>query len=232
MNAIKILTLIILISSLKCLSQNKEVVKGIGVIYLKKSLIEDQALSNSMKIYNTEKFKNVDAEMHFNPEDRFDKKIVSKKLKEDAVFEFGYESFGLPILESYDEYVMVLYGYDLNGKELVGYIPTDTINYGYRIWNKFFLEGTPIFLNRDLPLQFFDKKKGKELSIEVKTINDGTGRKNYIMYPLSIEGEWMKVKLVTPSDYCEETESNSLEVWIKYLDTDCKLRVWYYVRGC
>lgn len=231
MNRINFLVLIFLSASFESVSQENSY-KGIGVVYLKKSLTEEETLTNTMKIYNTNKFRNVEAEMTFNLKDRFDLRVVSNKIQKNAFFEFEYESFGLPIIEIKNRYFKVLYGYDQTHRKLIGFIPIDTINYGYRLWDKFFLEGTPIFFKRDLALEFFDRINGEKINIGLETIPDGSGRKNYIMYPLRIERKWMKVKLVTPSDYCAEVESKISEVWINYLNKDCELRIWYYVRGC
>jgi hypothetical protein len=226
--------IILLISYVLCSSQSivaqNSSYKGIGVAYLKKSLTEEPSLSDTMIIYSSKSFSNVTARFVFDSSNRFDSKVLSESIEGQVFFEFDYESFGLPVSKVGADFIEVIYGIDSNAKRLKGFIHRGSDSYGYREWDSFFL-GYPIFFNQELSLRFFDDYCGKEKYIPVNKLD--SGQEDYIMYPLEIKKGWMKVRLVTPSDYCDTPEAPSTqEVWIKYMDGNGNLMIWYSVRGC
>jgi hypothetical protein len=62
----------------------------------------------------------------------------------------------------------------------------------------------------------------------------GSDRLDYIMKPLQVRDRWLQVELLTPSPMCvfPEPEVTPDTVWIQYLGTDGRPRVFYYTRGC
>jgi hypothetical protein len=51
--------------------------------------------------------------------------------------------------------------------------------------------------------------------------------------PLEIRGDWMRVRLKSPSDYCVEPERvETAEGWIRWNSTERGPLVWYHTRGC
>jgi hypothetical protein len=58
-------------------------------------------------------------------------------------------------------------------------------------------------------------------------------RFDYILYPLDTVGPWMRVEVVSPSNYCFDPEAPARDtVWIRHLDAAARPRVWYHTRGC
>jgi hypothetical protein len=56
---------------------------------------------------------------------------------------------------------------------------------------------------------------------------------DYIMWAEEARGEWLRVRVVSPADYCAEPGSPGVwRGWIRYLREDGRPRVWYYTRGC
>ena len=58
---------------------------------------------------------------------------------------------------------------------------------------------------------------------------------DYHLEPLEIRGDWMRVELVEPSDYCagpDAPASTRREGWVKWRDDEIGPWVWYYTRGC
>lgn len=95
-------------------------------------------------------------------------------------------------------------------------------------WSDWFLSDrvTPMFFRSDPPhlLQSGPSTDAERL-VEVSD--------DYILEPLEIQGEWMRVTLKEPSDYCVfDVEPTRREGWIRWYSPDTGPRVWYFTRGC
>lgn len=57
---------------------------------------------------------------------------------------------------------------------------------------------------------------------------------DYHLEPLETQGDWMRVRLVTPSDYCAEADERTkrIEGWVRWRSDDVGPWLWYYTRGC
>ncbi len=56
---------------------------------------------------------------------------------------------------------------------------------------------------------------------------------DYHLEPLEFRGDWMRVRLKTPSDNCAEPdEVRTAEGWIRWRSAELGPLVWYYTRGC
>jgi hypothetical protein len=56
---------------------------------------------------------------------------------------------------------------------------------------------------------------------------------DHALEPLEISGEWMRVRLREPSDYCRpEVVSTAREGWVRWFSPEAGPRVWYFARGC
>ena len=56
---------------------------------------------------------------------------------------------------------------------------------------------------------------------------------DYHLEPLEVQGDWMRVRLKTPSDYCVEPDELRIEEgWIRWRSAARGPLVWYYTRGC
>jgi hypothetical protein len=63
--------------------------------------------------------------------------------------------------------------------------------------------------------------------------HQGGEQLDYIMYPLTVRGPWLQVRVVTPSDYCESPGTMRTDtLWIEYLTRSQRPRVFYHTRGC
>lgn len=57
----------------------------------------------------------------------------------------------------------------------------------------------------------------------------------YALRPLEIRGDWMRVELSQPSDYCTGPDGppvDKVEGWIRWRDDSSGTWLWYYTRGC
>lgn len=56
----------------------------------------------------------------------------------------------------------------------------------------------------------------------------------YHMEPLEVRGDWMRVLLVEPSNYCagDDLTVTRTEGWVRWRDEAVGPRVWYHTRGC
>lgn len=56
----------------------------------------------------------------------------------------------------------------------------------------------------------------------------------YALEPLEVQGDWMRVRMKVPSDYCAETRIKPAvrEGWIRWRTERLGPLVWYYTRGC
>jgi len=55
---------------------------------------------------------------------------------------------------------------------------------------------------------------------------------DYILEPLEIRGEWMRVTVKEPSDYCYEPDTSPREGWVRWYEPASGPLLWYYTRGC
>ena len=62
----------------------------------------------------------------------------------------------------------------------------------------------------------------------------GSIRGNHHLEPLEINGDWMRVVVKQPSDYCAsaDLETESREGWVKWRSNEKGPWVWYHTRGC
>ncbi len=56
---------------------------------------------------------------------------------------------------------------------------------------------------------------------------------DYSLEPLEVQGEWMRVIVSQPSDFCApDVVPARSEGWIRWFSPDRGPRVWYFTRGC
>ena len=162
--------------------------------------------------------------------------VQSELVIETNLLEFEYEVWGLPIIQINNNKAKLLIGKDKYSKSVYGWLNLKQNNIDYYLWNNFLLK-KDLFIIDNKNIKFYNKPNGKIVLFKIyKKENKLSNEQelNYILHPLEIKGIWMKVLLVTPSNYCNEKTKNTREtiVWIKYINNDGKLNVWYYPRGC
>lgn len=57
---------------------------------------------------------------------------------------------------------------------------------------------------------------------------------DYHLEPLEFRGDWLRVRVTQPSDYCagREIEVTEYEGWVRWRSSDKGPWVWYFTRGC
>ncbi len=143
--------------------------------------------------------------------------------------EFAYEESALPIdsLSADHRWARVLYGFDNADRPLTAWTPAAAPNATLHLWNNYFGDKALHFLPA-FPPAFYDAPNGKPLSITLV----GEQVLDYIMYVAEQQGEWMRVRVMSPSDYCAEGSAPPKTAWVRYLTPQGRPRVWYATRGC
>lgn len=156
--------------------------------------------------------------------------VQAENVKTDNLIEFEYEKLGLPLRGISDNWLNVIYGYDKSGKALTGWIEQKGGTTDYFLW-KDYLKSAMLFFESTDRIEFFDKPEG--MKAEFKLQPSQNLKYDYIMKPVELNGNWMKVEVTTPSNYCNTPEVKETKVfWIKYLDQNGRPLVWYFTRGC
>ena len=153
--------------------------------------------------------------------------------------EYGYEISGIPI-DSVDEtksWVQVTVAYPEVNIISKGWIKVKKSNMDYLEWKNVLPKEAVLFFDPfPKSIEFFDSVEGKPVHFKLEHYNDyNTGQRhyNYVLHPLETKGSWMKVKVVTPSDFCDQPKDPRNKIlWIKYLDKDGVPLVFYPTRGC
>lgn len=198
--------------------------KGIGVVTL---INEQLCIYLSMSVEST-----IVAEFSVDSSKGWiEYSLSGKDIASNNLVEYGYEELGLPICEvNSNEWVQVMYGYDKNGEMLFGWVNTDENKTEVLMWNSF-LKSQLIYFEDPDQIKFYKGINGELIDFELEPSEYLTY--DYIMKPMVIEGHWMKVEVVTPSDYCNEPSNpRNKVVWIKFLNNNGRPLVWYFTRGC
>jgi hypothetical protein len=143
--------------------------------------------------------------------------------------EFDYEEDGLPIDSIAGDWLRVIYAVNEAGEPRAGWTQRrqDT---GVRLWRDFLQERNLFFLD-DQKAAFYSSPSGTPVRLQ---LTDGAnGLPDYTMHPEEVVGPWMRVRVVTPSDYCfDPVQPKRDTVWIRFLDARQRPTVFYHSRGC
>lgn len=156
-------------------------------------------------------------------------------IAENALFEFAYEHLGLPVESIEGDWIKVRLGDDASGNHLSGWI-SNTPSLVVEKWDTY-LPGKATFLATcDKPV-LYRSPEGEVFYPDVKYLYDNitkTKRPDYRINYVEVDGDWLKVQFVTPSDLCGggSQETVITEGWIPYLLDDKSPAVWFYPRGC
>jgi hypothetical protein len=151
----------------------------------------------------------------------------------DRMVEFAYEIPGWAILSVTEDSSwarVTLAPFDSAG-------PTGWVALGDSVqallWSRELPEHPLFFLPPDDPA-FYDAPEEAARTRRTLARDGNSERLDYIMTPLEVRGEWMRVVLLTPSPMCvfPEPEVTPDTLWIRYLGADGRPRVFYYTRGC
>lgn len=240
MKRILILVIVIIIPIVSILANNRINNKGIGVAFLKVSLPGNMQYKDSILLFDST-FINTIGCFKFDNNDTLERfRLISNEIIENTLFEFAYETLGLPILEKCKDKLKILIGTDKLGVSITAWIRLNEKSLGYYFWENYLVKQELFFLNTNSMYFFYDLPQGKR--IDFKLIKDNSEfseylekefEYNYIMHPIEKRERWLKVEVVTPSDFCEDVLNPKKKTfWIKYLDENGYPLVWYYTRGC
>jgi len=144
------------------------------------------------------------------------------------LLEFDYEIAGLPADSSPrpDGWVQVIPGFRADSTPIRAWTLLMEPRTGFLLWSASLLEHG-LYFREEVPPQFFQAPDGPSAAFPLPDAHD------YILHPLEARGGWLRVRAVTPSDYCAEPEAPAAaDLWIRYLDRGGRPLVWYHTRGC
>ena len=152
-----------------------------------------------------------------------------------GLIETGYEERSFVVLERRDDgWMQVGYTVDLQGGRRAAWVPECALDaspapLAFAPWSEWLLgdEISPLFVRAGLPLAMHSEPSGTSSLVAMISAADA-------LEPHEVRGDWMRVTLVQPSDYCRpDVESTRREGWIRWLTEDGRgPRLWYFTRGC
>jgi hypothetical protein len=149
------------------------------------------------------------------------------------MIETGYEEPSFVVLESrWDGWLHIRYA-EAEGAAGSAWVPTCALgNTAARLdftpWGKWLLSDriSPLYFRSRTPEEL--RSAPSAAAATVARIAD-----DYILEPLEVRGDWMRVILKQPSDYCyPDVVPTRSEGWIRWYSPDRGPLVWYYSRGC
>jgi hypothetical protein len=160
--------------------------------------------------------------------------VPPEALSTIAMVETGYEEPSFVVLESRpDGWIQIRYS-EAEGSAAAAWVPAcalasdNPLRLTFTPWSEWLLS------DRISPL-FFRSLVVGELrsapSATAATLVSVSG--DHSLEPLEVRGEWMRVGLKQPSDYCHpEVVPVRREGWVRWYSPDIGPRVWYFTRGC
>jgi hypothetical protein len=143
-----------------------------------------------------------------------------------GALEFGYEEIGLPLLEDAEQGRWRVYLGTRGGAPVSGWVAAQSGRTRTR-WEEL-LPTLPLFfvVPRD-SIRFHAAQDGPAVPFAMAAPDD------YILWPVETSGDWMRVRAVTPSDYCFDPPSPREDtLWIRWRAESGNPRVWFFTRGC
>lgn len=161
--------------------------------------------------------------------------VTGAAIVENALFEFAYEHFGLPVESIEGDWIKVRLGKDASGNYLSGWI-SNVPPVLVEKWDTYLPARAAFLATCDAPV-LYKSPNGKAFSPTVKYTYDNitkTKRPDYRIEYLEVNGDWLKVQFVTPSNLCKGVSQKTIitEGWVPFLSNDKSPSVWFYPRGC
>ena len=143
-----------------------------------------------------------------------------------GALDYGYEQVGLPVLQARgDGWSRVYLGETADGTELSGWVRIRPGVLALTLWEDLLPHQPLFFAVPDDSIHFYALREGAEKSF--------SRADSYIMWPLETAGDWMRVRAITPSNYCFDSPAAREDtLWIRWRDPSGEPRVWFYTRGC
>lgn len=162
--------------------------------------------------------------------------LTPGSVSPDAQIETGYETTSLIALqERADGWLLLRYG-DPDAKDFGWVHPchlaTATPRLHYEPWEKLFAssEISPLFFRAWVP-HVLRESASPGAPVVAKIPADPN---RYGMQPLEFRGDWARVRVSIPSQYCADAQPQGVvhEGWIRWRSRERGPSVWYYTRGC
>lgn len=166
--------------------------------------------------------------IHTVPDWAFTLETVEPGLVRNDV-EFEYETSGLPVDSTTGDWARVIFAFAPDGSAHTGWSRRGDSTILHEWLERF--SGSNLFFLDSLEVAFHTAPAGQR--IQIPLARDANGRLDYTMHPGETTNGWMRVRLVTPSDYCFDPEGPvEHQVWVRLVDERGRPRVFYYSRGC
>ncbi|MDH3689657.1 MAG: hypothetical protein OEU36_09300 [Gammaproteobacteria bacterium] len=152
-----------------------------------------------------------------------------------GMVETGYERASLIVLEkTTDSWLHFRYGKPSNKRDGTAWIHRCQLAQApgapeFEPWEQRFMSGeiSPLYFRTEVPHAL---RSGP--GVDYERIRWVAGE-DYHLEPLEFAGDWMRVKLVQPSDYCRDPDNvKRPEGWVRWRSAEKSPWVWYYTRGC
>jgi hypothetical protein len=160
-----------------------------------------------------------------------------RRIGSRGAVETGYETVSLIVLEVNDAgwlHVRFAPGDEASSTAWLHHCDLEKLRPGvvYEPWERLFSgkEISPLYFRTGGPRAL---RLVPESGAERVAWIPAEGRK-YAIEPLEFKGDWMRVRLKAPSDYCAEPDVRPAirEGWVRWRDARLGPLVWYYTRGC
>lgn len=153
-------------------------------------------------------------------------------LTMEGLLETGYEEPSFVVLEHRpDGWLRIRYAAG-EGDAGTAWVPTCALRAGavaldFTPWAEWLLSGrvSPLFFRAGQGEMHAEPSAGSSRLAEVSG--------DYILEPQATRGEWMRVTLKQPSDFCfPEVVPTRSEGWVRWHSPELGPLVWYFTRGC
>jgi hypothetical protein len=148
------------------------------------------------------------------------------------LLEFGYEEWGIPLDSLSGEWARLILARGSDGHYRRGWARLGS-GAGLLLWREWLQERAQFFASRP---ELRDEPGGSDVAFPLTPTEDAwPSQWDHHLEPDSIRGEWVRVRVVTPSDACgiePELPVRDTVGWIRTVDDRGRPLVWYYARGC
>jgi hypothetical protein len=142
------------------------------------------------------------------------------------IVEFRYETIGIPLdsVTPDGKWAHVIFGFAPGGRARAGWLPVpDSTRVEW--WKDLLIEYEQMVV--DSKMRFYERPDstapGKPLEWE-----------SYDIHSVAIEGDWMRVSIQVPGDYCDEPVKDPQKHvrWVRWRDAKRRPLLYYASRGC
>jgi hypothetical protein len=163
--------------------------------------------------------------------------VESGATVESNSLELGPGIEGLPVdrATADERWVVAIYGRGADGASREGWVKVTPGKARFTPWSRFLRERALFFAEGVVP-EFHGSARGTPVEFALAAGSGTPQRADYIMHPLEVAGDWMQVRVTSPSDRCASPPAaprvRQMVLWIRYLDARGRPRVWYHTRDC